>query len=304
MAKRLAMWRGRGPLRPAELAEAAVLADVSVALIALGWLLPVTTLFIAAAMAPMAAIAARNRPRAVLAGAVAGTTVAMLIAGTGLASNVVACAVLGTLLGVAWRRRWGMIRMVLVAVALFWPPAAIGADLVLSAFSQLRTLALDQITNTWGGAKSNLRFIGLVRLTRWLDPVVRWVVAHWAIGVPAALLVGIVGGSIMGRLLSWPPLARLERTRLAPPTPEAAATRGATSDPAQAATPPTSDPGARAPPPTPPRAPPPTPARPPPLAVPPPPPPSRASRDRCLCGSSTSATPTRRWRRPPSRGCH
>jgi energy-coupling factor transporter ATP-binding protein EcfA2 len=218
VANRLAWWRGRGPLRPRELAEAAVLADVSVALIVIGWLLPATTVFIAAATAPMAAIAARNRPRAVIAGAVAGGTVGMLIAGTGLASNVVACAIIGTLLGVAWRRRWGMVRMVLVAVVLFWPPAAIGADAVLTTFSQLRTLALDQITNTWGGAKVNLRFVGLVRVTHLVDPVVRWMVAHWAIGVPAALLVGIVGGTVTGRLLAWPPLARLERTGIAAPT--------------------------------------------------------------------------------------
>ena len=221
MAKRLASWRGRGPLRPQELAEAAVLADVSVALIAIGWLLPVTTLFILAAIAPMAAIAARNRPRAVIAGAVAGSTVALLIAGTGLASNVVACAVIGTLLGVAWRRRWGMIRMVLVAVAVLWPVAVVGADGLLLVFSQLRTLALDQITNNWDGAKLNLRQIGLVRLTRVIDPVVRWSVSHWAVGVPMALLAGIVGATVCGRILTWPPLLRLELTRLpAPAAPE------------------------------------------------------------------------------------
>ncbi|HEX3542039.1 MAG TPA: ATP-binding cassette domain-containing protein [Acidimicrobiales bacterium] len=233
MAKRLASWRGRGPLRPQELAEAAVLADVSVALIAIGWLLPVTTLFILAAIAPMAAIAARNRPRAVIAGTVAGSTVAVLIAGTGLASNVVACAVIGTLLGVAWRRGWGMIRMVAVAVAVLWPLAVLGADAVLLVFSQLRTLALDQITNNWDGAKLNLRQIGLVRVTRLIDPIVHWSVAHWAVGVPIALLVGIIGATVCGRILTWPPLLRLEHTRLpAPAAPEQRA-RGKRTPPAQ-----------------------------------------------------------------------
>jgi energy-coupling factor transport system ATP-binding protein len=218
VANRLASWRGRGPLRPAELAEAAVLADVSVALIVIGWLLPVTSLFIAAAATPMAAIAARNRPRAVLAGAVAGTTVGMLIAGTGLASNVVACSVVGTLIGVAWRRRWSATRMMLVALAVLWPPAAIGADVVLVVFSQLRTLALDQITNTWDGAKVNLRQFGLVRLTHLVDPVVHWLVVQWAVGVPAAILVGIVVSTAVSRMLAWPPLNRLERTRIAAPS--------------------------------------------------------------------------------------
>ena len=214
MGKRRASWRGRGPLRPQELAEAAVLADVSVALITIGWLLPATTVFIAAAAAPMAAVAARNRPRAVLAAAIAGTTVGMLIAGTGLASNVAGCAVIGALLGIAWRRKWGFVRMLAVATAALWPPTAIGAVALLTVFGQLRTLALDQITNTWDGAKANLRQLGLVRITRLGDPIVHWMVRDWAIGVPIALLVGIVVGAAVGRMLTWPPLARLERTQL------------------------------------------------------------------------------------------
>ena len=214
----MASWRGRGPLQPAELAEAAVMADVSVALILIGWLLPITSLFIAAAATPMAAVAARNRPRAVLAGAVAGSTVGMLIAGTGLAVNVAGCAVIGTLLGVAWRRRWSTARMMLIATVSLWPPAAIGADVALVVFSQLRRLALDQIQNTWDGAKVNLRDLGLVRLGHLGDPGVHWLVNNWAIGVPAALLIGIAVSAMVGRMLAWPPLMRLERTRIAPPS--------------------------------------------------------------------------------------
>ena len=72
-------------LRPAEIAEAAVLADVTVVLCLLGWLLPFPGVFLAAAVTPMAVVAVRNRPRAVLTGAIAGLTVAFLIAGAGLA---------------------------------------------------------------------------------------------------------------------------------------------------------------------------------------------------------------------------
>ena len=213
MANRWAAWRGRGALAPGELAEAAVLADVCVALIVIGWLLPGTGVFIAAAMVPMAAIAARHRPRAVVASGVAGSTIGMLIAGTGLASNVVACAVVGALLGVAWRRRWGVGRMMLVAAGVFWPVAAIAADGALSVFSRLRTLSLTQITNLWGGAKVDLKDIGLVRVAQVGDPIVKWMVAHWAIGVPGALLVGLIIGAAGGRLLAWPALDRLQRAR-------------------------------------------------------------------------------------------
>ncbi|MGH9125756.1 MAG: ATP-binding cassette domain-containing protein [Acidimicrobiales bacterium] len=211
MVKPAGRWQGRGPLRPRELAEAAVLADVTVALIVLGWLLPATTLFILVATLPMAAIAARNRVRAAVLGGLAGTTLGMLIAGTGLASNVASVAVVGALLGVGWRRRWGWIRLVGVGVGLLWPPAALAADSALLVFSRLRRLALNQITNLWNGGKATLTDIGLGWLPRFFDPMVRWVVGHWAIGVPAALLTGILLGVVLGRILVWPPLNSLEQ---------------------------------------------------------------------------------------------
>ena len=194
-----------------------MLADVSVVLIVIGWLLPFTSIFIAAAATPMAAIAARNRPRAVLAGAIAGTTVGLLIAGTGLATNVAGCAVIGTLIGVAWRRRWGPVRMMAIAIAVLWPPAALAADGLLSVLASLRTLALSQFTNTWTGASRLLRQVGLVRLTRLADPIVHWLVANWAVGVPAILLVLIVGSTAVGRTLAWPVMGRLEAAGIGRP---------------------------------------------------------------------------------------
>jgi energy-coupling factor transport system ATP-binding protein len=206
-----------------------VLADVAVALIVVGWLLPATTAFIMVATLPMAAIAARNRLRAVIAGGVAGTTVGMLIAGTGLAGNVAAVAVLGALLGVGWRRRWGVVRLVMVAVGLFWPPAAAAVDGMLIVFRQLRMLALEQITNTWQGAKANLADIGLRGVGAPVDPMVNWIVKHWAIGVPGALLAAIVAGTLVGRLLVWQPLARLAESAAPLPPP-----RGADDPPGRA----------------------------------------------------------------------
>ena len=85
----------------------------------------------------MAVIAVRNRPRAVLAGGVAGMTVAFLIAGTGLTTNVAGCAVLGTLLGAAYRRHWGMGRTIAAAAMLIWPPAALGVGWAAVALRKL-----------------------------------------------------------------------------------------------------------------------------------------------------------------------
>src|SRR6202011_1661579 len=106
----------RRALRPAEVAEAAVLSDVTVALCLLGWLLPFGAVLLAAAVTPMALIALRNRPRAVIAGGVAPMTIAFLIAGTVVTVNVAACAVLGGLIGAGYRRGWGQLRPVATAV--------------------------------------------------------------------------------------------------------------------------------------------------------------------------------------------
>ncbi|HLY82467.1 MAG TPA: DUF2232 domain-containing protein, partial [Acidimicrobiales bacterium] len=199
----------RGPLRAIELAEAAVLADVTVALCLLGWLLPLGGLLTAAAVTPMAAIALRNRPRAVIAGAVAGMTVGFLIAGTGLAGNVAACAVLGTLIGVAHRRSWGAVRTIGAAAVMIWPPVALGSVAVLALLSKLRRLALDQITNTWSGAARTLRDLGMGPIATLGDKVTRWEVAHWWISIPILLLGGVVVGASVARALAWPVLRRL-----------------------------------------------------------------------------------------------
>jgi energy-coupling factor transport system ATP-binding protein len=187
---------------------------VTVALCLLWWLLPFGQIFLAAAVTPMAVIAVRNRPRAVLAGGIAAVTVSFLIAGTGLASNVAGCAVYGALLGVAWRRQWGAARTIAVAVAVIWPVAAGGTVAVLAVLRSLRKLTLDQITNVWGGASRTLRGIGLIRVARALDPAVRWIVVHWWASVPMFLLVFTVAATWLTRLLTWPALHRLARLGL------------------------------------------------------------------------------------------
>jgi energy-coupling factor transporter ATP-binding protein EcfA2 len=211
-----------GPLRPVEVAEAAVLSDVTVALCLVGWLLPFGFILLAAAVTPMALVAVRNRPRAVIAGGVAAMTISFLIAGTSLSTNVGACAVLGTLLGAAYRRRWGTLRTVGAAALLIWPPAALVLLFLLTVLSRLRRLALDQITNTWAGAARTLRDVRLDGLAKFGDTVTRWEVGHWRVSVPALLLVAIVGGTWLARGMAWPILGRLAvAVASAPPPPVA-----------------------------------------------------------------------------------
>src|SRR6202043_3633668 len=104
----------------------------------LGCLLPFPGVFLAAAVTPMAVVSVRNRPRAVLTGAIAGLTVAFLIAGVGLAINVAGCAFIGALIGAAWRRGWGPARTVGAALLLLWPGVSAFSVGLMALFGSLR----------------------------------------------------------------------------------------------------------------------------------------------------------------------
>src|SRR5207302_1957505 len=131
--------RGRD-MSALEVAEAAVLAELTVGLCVLGWLIPGGALVTMAAVAPMAALGARHRLRVVIAGGVCAVVTSMLIAGVGLAANALGCAVLGSVVGAAERRGWSRKRTLIVAAATVWPlggGAVVAALAVLSSLRQL-----------------------------------------------------------------------------------------------------------------------------------------------------------------------
>jgi energy-coupling factor transport system ATP-binding protein len=210
-------------LRPAEIAEAAVLADVSVALCLLGWLLPLSWVFVAAAVTPMAVVAVRNRPRAVIAGGLSGVTVSFLIAGTGLAINVGGCAVVGTLIGAAWRRQWTRRKTVIAAMVALWPPVSALSVGALAVFASLRRLTLQQGVNTWLGLSRTIRDLGGIRVSRAIDPVVHTAVRNWWATVPIFLFVSVATSTWVSWTLAWPALRRLERAKLTQRPPDGGA---------------------------------------------------------------------------------
>ncbi len=201
--------RQRGPLTAAELAEAAVLGDVTVALCLLGFLLPLGAVLVALAVVPMATLGARHRLRAVLAGALASGGVALLAAGTGLAGNVVSCAVVGGFVGAAMRRGWGRGRTLLVAVVALWPLVSAVALAVLAAFPRARRLALEQVTNTWKGLSRLAHRVGLGAVTPPGDHAVRWLVHWWPVTAVAGIGCLLVAGVWVTYQLSWPTLRRV-----------------------------------------------------------------------------------------------
>src|SRR5882724_5086334 len=170
---------GHGPLGPGELAEAVVLADVSLALTVVGQVVPFGGALLAAAVVPLAAVSARHRLRAVVTGAIAAAAVGFLVIGSAAFTSMGVCAAIGALVGAGDRRGWSNRRTTVVGLATLGPAAVVIADGALLLFSNLRKLTLDQVSNGWHGLFHLVRVAGLIRLARPGDHFVAWVVRNW-----------------------------------------------------------------------------------------------------------------------------
>jgi energy-coupling factor transport system ATP-binding protein len=149
------MPRRRSPsaraLRPGELAEAVVLADVSLALTVLGQVIPLGGALLIAAVVPLAIVGARHRLRAVVTGAIAAAAVGFLVIGTPAVTAMLACGTLGALVGAGDRRGWSSRKTIAIGLATIWPVVALIADALLFVFSDLRDLTLRNVRNGWDG---------------------------------------------------------------------------------------------------------------------------------------------------------
>jgi energy-coupling factor transporter ATP-binding protein EcfA2 len=210
--------RPRHHLTAAELAEAALLGDLAVVLIVLGWVLPGGGLFQVAACTPFAALAARRRTRAVVLGTLAAMTVSFLLTGPGGASNLLLAALFGWPIGKGLRRGWGPVRTVVIALLVGWTSFSAGTVLTLLVFTRLRKLALKQIKASWTGMAKLIRQLGLEQVAHRGDQINKWTIEYWWIAIPAVLLVLGIGYTLISRVLARPALERLERALGAPAT--------------------------------------------------------------------------------------
>jgi energy-coupling factor transporter ATP-binding protein EcfA2 len=191
------------------LAEAVVLADVSLALTILGQVIPLGSALLVAAVVPLAVVAARHRLRAVITGTVAASVVGFLVIGSAAFTSMGACAALGALVGAADRRGWTRRRTMVVGLAVLWPSTALFADLTLLAFGNLRRLTLDQVRNGWKGLFHLMRNLGLVRVARPGEHLLTWIVRDWWLSVPLTLFVLLWFGIWLAIGLSTPALRRV-----------------------------------------------------------------------------------------------
>jgi energy-coupling factor transport system ATP-binding protein len=198
--------RVTGPLRPIELATASVMAGVAVVLTVIGWFLPHLGVVAAFAVVPLGIVAHRHRVRALVASAFAAAMISFLVAGTGTVSNIVECAVVGGVVGVA-RRRKGSFFRVLVGCLIAGPILAAVSVALLAVFSSLRKLTIEQVRNTWHGIRKIISgFPGAQNVIPSLDKFVNSCLQHWWISVAVLVMIttfwyAFLGWVIMGAVL-------------------------------------------------------------------------------------------------------
>jgi energy-coupling factor transport system ATP-binding protein len=200
--------RPTGPLQPIELATASVLALPTVMFTVIGWFLPHLGAVAALGVVPMAVVAYRHRMRALVASAVAAGLLSFLVAGTGTATNIIECAMVGGLVGTARRRKWPFAVEVAGAAVIAAILAALSVGLLL-LFSSLRKLTLEQVRSISQGIRR------LLLLLPWSGPagVVRsladGLVRDWWIAVIASVVVSTFGYVMLVWVLLIPVVARL-----------------------------------------------------------------------------------------------
>lgn len=201
----------------------------------------------------MAVVAHRHRFRALVAATVAAAVLSFLVAGTGTVTNVVECACVGGMLGIARRRRWPR---VLLALGVTSTGVVLGALSVglLEVFHSLRRLVFRQIHSAAVGSARILEFLahevrffsgsassggsqGGPELARLLAEashlalqVGSGLVRDWWVAVAATVVVSTYGyaalcwallGPVLGRLEAIPPpaLVRIDDQEARPVAP-------------------------------------------------------------------------------------
>lgn len=219
----------RGPLSPIEMATASVMAGVTVALVVAGWFFPHASALVSLAAVPLGVVANRFRLRALVACMVAAMAVGFLVGGTGPATGMVGCALVGGFVGDARRRGWGLGRV--VAGSLVLGPVVAGvADALLSLFASIRRLSLQQITNTWKGVHHLIHDLGAAGPVRavlrpidrtvdvsgfchdalaFADRSVNLAVRDWWASIPIVIVVAFVSACVAAWLVLGAVLERL-----------------------------------------------------------------------------------------------
>jgi energy-coupling factor transporter ATP-binding protein EcfA2 len=195
-----------GPLRPVELATAAVMGGVTVVLAVLGVVVPVAGILQVLAVVPLGVVAQRHRPRALVAATVAAGVVGFLVAGTAPLTVIGLAALIGGIVGEVKRRGRGAGTAAL-AFTVAAPAVALLVVGLLLVFSSLRDLTLQTIRNSVRGVTGIIGNIpGTSGATSRVDAVTDRLVENWwwTVGgavVLSVVLTGVIAWGALGAVL-------------------------------------------------------------------------------------------------------
>ncbi|EON31361.1 ABC transporter ATP-binding protein [Gordonia terrae] len=201
------------PLRPMEFASVAIFGGLTVAAVVIASVIPLAQAAGLLAPVPLALIAARTRPRALVTATVATTAVAFAMAGTGAMATVLGSALVGGLVGDIKRRGRGI--GVLGVATLVASPLLGGISvLILLVLVPLRELTIEAMTNSIHGVAKWLHGWGPTGgVADGLDTMSRSIADHWwvwvwvsgTVGTAISLVVAWwILGSVIGRLRDVP----------------------------------------------------------------------------------------------------
>ncbi|WP_084512187.1 ATP-binding cassette domain-containing protein [Nocardia mikamii] len=199
-----------GPLRPVELATAAVLGGVTVGLVTIGSVVPYAAALNLVAAVPMGLLAQRYRLRAILGATVAATLVSFVAAGLVPAATVVSAATIGGIIGTVKRRRRGLITVLCLSslAGLIWATFSVG---MLFLFAASRRLVFDNVRNIAQGIDHMLsRQQQLESLGNGVVSVTDGVLAWWWLYIGGGVFLGVVFTAVFSWFVLGSVLDRLE----------------------------------------------------------------------------------------------
>ncbi len=194
-------------MKPNELAQAAVMAALCAAIAIIAVVVPFAAGLSVLGTVPMGLLAYRYRFKVLIAAAIAGATIAFLIAGMGGLMTVLNCAYIGGLTGAVKRRGRGLTTAMLVSVV----AGAVFAVLVVGALavaSRLRQLVFDAMTaNVEGTARILGRIPGMEDIAPRLTDLFATALRYWPLliggyGVVAIMFVSLIGWWALSRVLT------------------------------------------------------------------------------------------------------
>lgn len=194
-----------GPLNPGEYAQAAVMAALSAATAIIAVVVPFAAGLGMLGTVPMGLLAYRYRLRVLVAAAVAGSTIAFLIAGMGGLMTVVFCAYIGGLTGIVKRTGRGIVTVLWASVV---AGAVFGAYIIgiLLLVGRLRELIFASMTSNIHGIANIVAAVpGGERAAEDLRTGFATFLHYWPVPVMLSMILHIV----LVTLLGWWALSRV-----------------------------------------------------------------------------------------------